>query len=329
MSRAARHRRLRAGLARPGCARRTSSPSWISRHDELERVLDLAAALKQDRAQARPATSAARRQARRAAVREAVAADADHVRRRRARARRRRDRAARRRRVRRARDRRGRRAESRALGRRRRSSAPSRRRDWRPSPPPRRGMHVVNALTERRASVPGAGRHADAAGAAGQSCKGRTLAFVGDGNNVATSLAHASAMLGMHVRVASPQGFELPAGRRSTARDASPRNGATRDDHERSGRGRARRRRRLHRRLGVDGPGGRGGRRAARIPGVSGQRERSWPRAGAGRALHALPPGASRLEVTDAVMDSPASVVFDQAENRLHTQKALLALLLA
>ena len=35
------------------------------------------------------------------------------------------------------------------------------------------------------------------------------------------------------------------------------------------------------------------------------------------------------IEVTSEVMDSPASCVFDQAENRLHTQKALLALLMA
>jgi ornithine carbamoyltransferase len=34
-------------------------------------------------------------------------------------------------------------------------------------------------------------------------------------------------------------------------------------------------------------------------------------------------------EVTDEVMDSSTSVVFDQAENRLHTEKALLALLLS
>jgi ornithine carbamoyltransferase len=41
--------------------------------------------------------------------------------------------------------------------------------------------------------------------------RGRTIAFVGDGNNVAVSLAHAAAMLGMHVHVASPEGYQLPA----------------------------------------------------------------------------------------------------------------------
>src|SRR5215210_5257844 len=41
--------------------------------------------------------------------------------------------------------------------------------------------------------------------------RGRTIAFDGDGNNVATSLAQAAVMLGAHVRIASPRGFELPA----------------------------------------------------------------------------------------------------------------------
>jgi ornithine carbamoyltransferase len=44
--------------------------------------------------------------------------------------------------------------------------------------------------------------------------------------------------------------------------------------------------------------------------------------------MHCLPPHRGE-EVTEEVLESPASVVFDQAENRLHTQKALLLMLLA
>ena len=43
--------------------------------------------------------------------------------------------------------------------------------------------------------------------------------------------------------------------------------------------------------------------------------------------LHCLPAHRG-MEITDEVMDGPQSVVFDQAENRLHAQKALMAYIL-
>jgi ornithine carbamoyltransferase len=47
-----------------------------------------------------------------------------------------------------------------------------------------------------------------------------------------------------------------------------------------------------------------------------------------GRAMHERH-GLTAMEVTDEVFESPASIVFDQAENRLHTIKAVLVATLA
>jgi ornithine carbamoyltransferase len=157
------------------------------------------------------------------------------------------------------------------------------------------------------------------------SLRGRTIAFVGDGNNVATSLSQAAVMLGAHVRIASPHGFELPARTYDGVGAVSCHGGSLE--------------------LLTDP--------VAAVTGADAVYTDVWTSMGqekeasARRAIfgpyqvnaelmaHASPgalfmhclPAHRGDEVTDDVIDSPASVVFDQAENRLHVQKALLAML--
>ena len=155
--------------------------------------------------------------------------------------------------------------------------------------------------------------------------RGRTIAFVGDGNNVARSLAQAVVILGGAVRVASPPGFELP--------DAAV---ADMQHHAAAGAS-------IH---VMNDP-------VAAVDGVDAVYTDVWTSMGQeseaavrralfapyqvntglmARALsdalfmHCLPAHRGD-EVTDDVIDSEASVVFDQAENRLHVQKALLSML--
>src|SRR6185436_3406682 len=72
-----------------------------------------------------------------------------------------------------------------------------------------RDLHVVNALTDEEHPCQALADLLTLSERVEQ-LAGRTMAFVGDGNNVAVSLAQAAAMLGVHVRVASPAGYELP-----------------------------------------------------------------------------------------------------------------------
>ena len=65
-------------------------------------------------------------------------------------------------------------------------------------------LHVVNALTDEEHPCQALADFLTLQEHFGP-LRGRTIAFVGDGNNVATSLAHAAAMLGVHVHVASPE----------------------------------------------------------------------------------------------------------------------------
>ena len=155
---------------------------------------------------------------------------------------------------------------------------------------------------------------------------GRTLAYIGDGNNVATSLTHAAMMLGLNLRLAAPDGFDLPEDALTTARRVA-RHGAKvvqlRDPVE-AVRGADAVYADVWTSMGHEADATR--RRAAfegyRVTGALMQEANDGA-----FFMHCLP--AHRGEEVDAdVLDGPCSVVFDQAENRLHTQKALLVMML-
>jgi len=159
------------------------------------------------------------------------------------------------------------------------------------------------------------------------SLRGRTIAFVGDGNNVAASLAQAAAMLGGTVIVASPNGFELPEAIRQGVAAVARFGGGVRV---------------------TDDP-------IAAVAAADAVYTDVWASMGqedeaasrhdiflpyqVNAALMARAPADALFmhclpahrgdEVTGEVIDGPNSVVFDQSENRLHVQKALLALLAA
>ena len=185
-------------------------------------------------------------------------------------------------------------------------------------------LHIVNALTDEEHPCQALADLMTLKERLG-SLVGRTLVYVGDGNNVAASLAHAGAMLGLNVRVASPRGFELPAAVALAARRVA-RHGATvtvTHDPRKAVAGadavytdvwasmgqeqQAKRRLRAFRGFQVN--------------------ESLMSSAGSQALFMHCMPAHRGVEVTDSVIDSPASVVFDQAENRLHAQKALLAML--
>jgi ornithine carbamoyltransferase len=152
---------------------------------------------------------------------------------------------------------------------------------------------------------------------------GRVLTYVGDGNNVAHSLLLAGAKAGMTVRVAAPAGFEpIPQIVQRAAEIADGTGGAIEvvSDPQSAVKG-------AHV-VYTD------------VWASMGQEDETEERSLVFRpyqvngalleladpdaiVLHCLPAHRG-MEITDEVLDGPASAVWDQAENRLHAQKALL-----
>jgi len=154
--------------------------------------------------------------------------------------------------------------------------------------------------------------------------KGLRLAFIGDGNNVAHSLIEAASLTGMHIILACPKGCEPDPDVLEKARTSSsgqitvirePAEAVANADvvytdvwvsmgQEKE----AARKKRKFKKYQINGELLSHAKKDALV-------------------LHCMPAHRGE-EITDEVMDSLQSAVFDQAENRLHTQKALLEFLL-
>jgi ornithine carbamoyltransferase len=156
---------------------------------------------------------------------------------------------------------------------------------------------------------------------------GVTLGYLGDGNNMAHSLMLAGALAGMHIRIAAPAAFapltEIVERATALASDHGGSVTVTTDPHTAAS--------------GADVL-------YTDVWASMGQEAEAADRVGSFRpyaldenalaaasadaiVMHCLPAHRGE-EIAAAVIDGPASVVFDQAENRLHAQKALLAFLL-
>ena len=153
------------------------------------------------------------------------------------------------------------------------------------------------------------------------------LAYVGDGNNVAHSLILTAATLGSHIRVATPKGYEPDAEIVEHAKEVAAETGAKvellNDPHQAVAGADA---------IYTDAWTSMGWEHEAEQRSqvfVPYQVNEALMAEAAPRAvfMHCLPAHRGE-EVTDAVIDSEQSVVFDQAENRMHVQKAILLLLL-
>jgi ornithine carbamoyltransferase len=158
--------------------------------------------------------------------------------------------------------------------------------------------------------------------------RGLTLSYVGDGNNVAHSLMLCGALLGVNVRIGCPAGFEPDAGLLERSRALAAAHGssvevlhepvaAVRGAHA------------LY--TDVWASMGQEEEKAERERAFSGWcLDEALIAEADSRAivLHCLP-AYRGLEISAGAIEGPSSRVFDQAENRLHAQQALLAALLA
>jgi ornithine carbamoyltransferase len=158
--------------------------------------------------------------------------------------------------------------------------------------------------------------------------RGLKLAYVGDGNNVCNSLMVAGARVGAHVRIATPAGYEPDAEILAAARrDSAATEGSIelfRAPEEAVSGAQA-----VYTDVWASmGQENEADARAAIFAPYQVNAKLMSQAAPDAVFLHCLPAHRGS-EVTDEVMESPRSIVFDEAENRLHVQKAILLMLLS
>lgn len=157
---------------------------------------------------------------------------------------------------------------------------------------------------------------------------GLTLAYVGDGNNVCNSLVLGGAIAAMHVRVGCPNGYEPDGDLVNEARTIARETGGSVDIME-SPQEAVLEADVLYTDVWVSmGMESEREAREAVFRPYQVNRDLVSRADGDAFVMHCLPAHRG-LEITDEAMDGPHSIVFDQAENRLHAQKAILATLLA
>lgn len=158
--------------------------------------------------------------------------------------------------------------------------------------------------------------------------RGRKLAFVGDGNNVAHSLMLDAPRLGLDVAVATPPGYEPKAEVAAEAKELAAVSGSKlliTNSPEEAVAGAHAVYTDVWASMGLEKEAEQ---RRADFQPYQVTLELLGKAAPEAVFMHCLPAKRGE-EVTGEVMESPRSVVFDQAENRLHTQKALLLMLLS
>ena len=154
------------------------------------------------------------------------------------------------------------------------------------------------------------------------SAKGRVLAYVGDGNNVCTSLMLGAAMEGMEVRVATPAGYAPPAAMVERARDRG--DVVVTEDPVAAVRGADAVYTDVWASMGQEAEADR---RREAFAGFTVDNHLMAAAAPDAVFLHCLPAHRGE-EVAASVLEGPQSLVWQQAENRLHAQRGLLYWLL-